>query len=155
MNLQLVLEQLSRPQERRCPIAKASNEVVELLSEHWAIFAPGCAWLCRYLISLIRSHRQIQHLQPFNHFSWISIRFILWLRVFFFECGVRAVRHPMISRVWLLWCAVSMYLPSYSITRQLMKLLELKLHCEVRMSDHGMKLNMISTRNIVLLGIVR
>ncbi|KAJ3805529.1 ELMO/CED-12 family-domain-containing protein [Lentinula lateritia] len=37
----VVLEQLSRPAERRCPIAKASNEVVELLSEHWAIFAPG------------------------------------------------------------------------------------------------------------------
>ncbi|KAJ4469589.1 ELMO/CED-12 family-domain-containing protein [Lentinula aciculospora] len=37
----MVLEQLSRPAERRCPIAKASNEVVELLSEHWAIFAPG------------------------------------------------------------------------------------------------------------------
>jgi engulfment and cell motility protein 1 len=28
--------------ERRCPIARSSNEVVELLSEHWAIFAPGC-----------------------------------------------------------------------------------------------------------------
>jgi hypothetical protein len=40
--LQVILEQLSRPEERRCPIAKASNEVVELLSEHWAIFAPGC-----------------------------------------------------------------------------------------------------------------
>ncbi|TFK75020.1 hypothetical protein BDN72DRAFT_955358 [Pluteus cervinus] len=37
----VVLEQLSRPEERRCPIGKASNEVVELLSEHWAIFAPG------------------------------------------------------------------------------------------------------------------
>jgi len=37
----IILEQLSRPEERRCPIAKASNEVVELLSEHWAIFAPG------------------------------------------------------------------------------------------------------------------
>ncbi|KAG6910017.1 hypothetical protein DXG01_013739 [Tephrocybe rancida] len=37
----LVLEQLSRTPERRCSIAKASNEVVELLSEHWAIFAPG------------------------------------------------------------------------------------------------------------------
>ncbi|PPQ63811.1 hypothetical protein CVT24_009806 [Panaeolus cyanescens] len=37
----LLLEQLSRPEERRCPIAKASNEVVELLSGHWAIFAPG------------------------------------------------------------------------------------------------------------------
>lgn len=37
----LVLEQLSRPEERRCPIAKASNEVVDLLAHHWAIFAPG------------------------------------------------------------------------------------------------------------------
>ncbi|KAG9313017.1 ELMO/CED-12 family-domain-containing protein [Chiua virens] len=37
----VVLEQLSRPEERRCPIARASNEVVELLSEHWAIFAPA------------------------------------------------------------------------------------------------------------------
>ncbi|KAF4610887.1 hypothetical protein D9613_007022 [Agrocybe pediades] len=34
----IILEQLSRPEERRCPIARASNEVVELLSEHWAIF---------------------------------------------------------------------------------------------------------------------
>ena len=40
--LQVVLEQVSRPVERRCPVAKASNEVVELLAEHWAIFAPGC-----------------------------------------------------------------------------------------------------------------
>ncbi|KAH8832732.1 ELMO/CED-12 family-domain-containing protein [Flagelloscypha sp. PMI_526] len=38
---QIVLEQLSRPDNKRCPIGKASNEVVELLSEHWAIFAPG------------------------------------------------------------------------------------------------------------------
>lgn len=37
----VIVEQLSRGEERRCPIAKASNEVVELLSEHWAIFAPG------------------------------------------------------------------------------------------------------------------
>ncbi|KAG7094065.1 hypothetical protein E1B28_007685 [Marasmius oreades] len=37
----VVLEQLSRPAERRCPIAKASNEVVELLCQHWSIFAPG------------------------------------------------------------------------------------------------------------------
>jgi engulfment/cell motility protein 1 len=43
---QVVLEQISRPEERRCPIAKASNEIVELLSEHWAIFAPGCAYFC-------------------------------------------------------------------------------------------------------------
>lgn len=38
----MIQEQLSRVEERRCPIAKASNEVVELLSEHWNIFAPGC-----------------------------------------------------------------------------------------------------------------
>ncbi|KAF9454260.1 hypothetical protein P691DRAFT_809803 [Macrolepiota fuliginosa MF-IS2] len=37
----LVLEQLSRLGERRCPLGKASNEVVELLSVHWSIFAPG------------------------------------------------------------------------------------------------------------------
>lgn len=37
----VVMEQSSRPLERRCPIARSSNEVVELLSEHWAIFAPG------------------------------------------------------------------------------------------------------------------
>lgn len=36
-------EQLSRPGERRCPIARASNEVTDLLSEHWTIYAPGCA----------------------------------------------------------------------------------------------------------------
>lgn len=39
---EVVLEQLSRPAERRCLVAKASNEVVELLSEHYQIFAPGC-----------------------------------------------------------------------------------------------------------------
>lgn len=41
---QLVMEQLSRPEERRCPLGKASNEVVELLSVHWNIFAPGCQY---------------------------------------------------------------------------------------------------------------
>ncbi|KDQ61372.1 hypothetical protein JAAARDRAFT_190152 [Jaapia argillacea MUCL 33604] len=38
---EVVLEQLGRAEERRCPVARASNEVVELLLEHWAIFAPG------------------------------------------------------------------------------------------------------------------
>ncbi|KAF7309761.1 ELMO domain-containing protein [Mycena indigotica] len=37
----IIQEQLSRPLARRCPVARASNEVVEILSEHWAIFAPG------------------------------------------------------------------------------------------------------------------
>jgi engulfment/cell motility protein 1 len=41
-SVQAVYEQNSRPIERRCPVAMASNEVVELLSEHWSIFAPGC-----------------------------------------------------------------------------------------------------------------
>lgn len=39
---EIVLEQLSRPPERRCPVAKASNEIVELLSEHYRLFAPSC-----------------------------------------------------------------------------------------------------------------
>ncbi|KAI0032657.1 ELMO/CED-12 family-domain-containing protein [Vararia minispora EC-137] len=39
----VVQEQRSRAPERRCPLARASNEVVELLAEHWAIFAPGYA----------------------------------------------------------------------------------------------------------------
>lgn len=43
---QKVLEQNSRPVERRCPLARASNEVVEILSEYWAVFAPGCGCLC-------------------------------------------------------------------------------------------------------------
>ncbi|KAG2355702.1 ELMO/CED-12 family-domain-containing protein [Suillus spraguei] len=37
----VILEQLSRPVDRRCPIARASNEIVELLAEHWMIFAPA------------------------------------------------------------------------------------------------------------------
>lgn len=37
----VIQEQLSRPPERRCPVAKASNEVVDLLCEHWTIFGPG------------------------------------------------------------------------------------------------------------------
>ncbi|KAI0765665.1 ELMO/CED-12 family-domain-containing protein [Trametes elegans] len=43
----VVQEQLSRPEERRCPIGKASNEVTDLLSEHWSIYAPGCCMLTR------------------------------------------------------------------------------------------------------------
>ena len=31
----LVLEQLSRPESHRCPIGKASSDVVEALLEHW------------------------------------------------------------------------------------------------------------------------
>ena len=42
---QRILEQNSRSLERRCPIAKASNEVVEILSVYWQVFAPGCGCL--------------------------------------------------------------------------------------------------------------
>ncbi|GJJ11519.1 hypothetical protein Clacol_005752 [Clathrus columnatus] len=37
----VVLEQVNRPIERRCPVVKASNEIVALLAEYWSIFAPG------------------------------------------------------------------------------------------------------------------
>lgn len=50
---QVVQEQLSRPEERRCPIAKASNEVTDLLSEHWAIYAPGCAYQCARAVASV------------------------------------------------------------------------------------------------------
>ena len=49
----VVLEQLNRPPERRCPIAQASNEVVELLSEHWAVFAPGCKYGCASILKFV------------------------------------------------------------------------------------------------------
>ncbi|KAF8461471.1 ELMO/CED-12 family-domain-containing protein [Russula ochroleuca] len=39
----VVQEQNSRSPQRRCPLARASNEVVELLSEYWGVLAPGYA----------------------------------------------------------------------------------------------------------------
>ena len=44
--VKIILEQLNRPEERRCPVAKVSNEIVELLCEYWEIFAPGCMLAC-------------------------------------------------------------------------------------------------------------
>ncbi|KAF8311367.1 hypothetical protein DL93DRAFT_2149672 [Clavulina sp. PMI_390] len=44
-----VLEQLHRPVERRCPIAAASNEVVDLLADHWSVFSPGYSTSTTYL----------------------------------------------------------------------------------------------------------
>jgi engulfment/cell motility protein 1 len=38
-----VREQAARAEERRCPLGPASNEVVELLAEHWAVYA-GAAY---------------------------------------------------------------------------------------------------------------
>lgn len=75
MIAQLMLEQLSRPAEKRCPIAKASNEVVELLLNHWAAFAPGCKWLTSWLH--FRAQRnvvfaQIRLRQLSSRFSWNS-----------------------------------------------------------------------------------
>lgn len=37
----VVLEQVSRAPEKRCPVARASNEVVEVLADHWSIFGLG------------------------------------------------------------------------------------------------------------------
>lgn len=54
---QLVLEQNSRAAERRCPVARASNEVVEILSDHWSIFAPGCKFPPFALLLLLNRAR--------------------------------------------------------------------------------------------------
>ncbi|KAG8886764.1 hypothetical protein FRB98_001029 [Tulasnella sp. 332] len=56
---EVILEQLSRPAERRCPVAKASNEVVELLSEHYQVFGPGYSTsssFCPYFLWFHRVH---------------------------------------------------------------------------------------------------
>ncbi|KAL4250206.1 ELMO/CED-12 family-domain-containing protein [Abortiporus biennis] len=53
----VVQEQLSRPEERRCPIAKASNDVVDLLSEHWAIFGPGYSTSTTFQPFFLNFHR--------------------------------------------------------------------------------------------------
>ncbi|EJD43836.1 hypothetical protein AURDEDRAFT_104563 [Auricularia subglabra TFB-10046 SS5] len=37
----VVLEQVNRAPERRCAVARASNEVVEVLADHWSIFGLG------------------------------------------------------------------------------------------------------------------
>jgi engulfment/cell motility protein 1 len=41
VDLQMVLEQVHRPFERRCPFAKASIEVTDLLSDYWNVTANG------------------------------------------------------------------------------------------------------------------
>ncbi|KAG9001483.1 hypothetical protein FRB94_006575 [Tulasnella sp. JGI-2019a] len=53
----VVLEQLSRPAERRCPVAKASNEVVELLSDHYQIFSPGYSTSSSFYPYFLSFHR--------------------------------------------------------------------------------------------------
>ncbi|KAF8623031.1 hypothetical protein AX15_006543 [Amanita polypyramis BW_CC] len=61
----LVLEQLSRPQERRCLLGKASNEVVELLADHWEIFGPGYATSTTFqpfLLDFYKVHSLATHL---------------------------------------------------------------------------------------------
>ncbi|KAG6886236.1 hypothetical protein C0993_010798 [Termitomyces sp. T159_Od127] len=66
----LVLEQLSRSSQRRCSIAKASNEVVELLSEHWAIFAPGFKVALRS--ENVRPWHEVEH--TFNEQEYREVR---------------------------------------------------------------------------------
>ncbi|KAF8605927.1 hypothetical protein BDV93DRAFT_543115 [Ceratobasidium sp. AG-I] len=53
----VILEQVSRPPGRRCPIIQASNEVVELLTEHWAIFGPGYSTSTTFLPFFLAFHR--------------------------------------------------------------------------------------------------
>ncbi|CAE6455315.1 unnamed protein product [Rhizoctonia solani] len=53
----VVLEQVSRPPNRRCPIIQASNEVVEILTEHWAIFGPGYSTSTSFLPFFLGFHR--------------------------------------------------------------------------------------------------
>ncbi|KAG8735510.1 hypothetical protein FRC10_010425 [Ceratobasidium sp. 414] len=53
----VILEQVSRPPNRRCPIIRASNEVVELLTEHWAIFGPGYSTSTSFLPFFLAFHR--------------------------------------------------------------------------------------------------
>ena len=75
----VVTEQISRPPERRCPIARASNEIVELLSEHWAIFAPGCRLISGFRDSLRTDFQaQILRLRPSSLSSSIITKCMLW-----------------------------------------------------------------------------
>lgn len=53
----VILEQVSRPPNRRCPVIQASNEVVELLTEHWAIFGPGYSTSTSFLPFFLAFHR--------------------------------------------------------------------------------------------------
>ncbi|CAE6413156.1 unnamed protein product [Rhizoctonia solani] len=53
----VILEQVSRPSSRRCPIIQASNEVVEILTEHWAIFGPGYSTSTSFLPFFLAFHR--------------------------------------------------------------------------------------------------
>ena len=56
----MVLEQVSHPAKRQCPVAKASNKIVELLSEHWAIFAPGCE--CQHWVRIELTADDLSHI---------------------------------------------------------------------------------------------
>ncbi|CUA68886.1 hypothetical protein RSOLAG22IIIB_08133 [Rhizoctonia solani] len=54
---QTIVKQVSRPPSRRCPIIQASNEVVEILTEHWAIFGPGYSTSTSFLPFFLAFHR--------------------------------------------------------------------------------------------------
>lgn len=53
----VILEQVSRPPNRRCPIIQASNEVVEILTEHWAIFGSGYSTSTSFMPFFLAFHR--------------------------------------------------------------------------------------------------
>ncbi|KZT55823.1 hypothetical protein CALCODRAFT_556244 [Calocera cornea HHB12733] len=52
----MILAQANRDPQRRCPFAQASNEVVELLAEHWNIFS-GYSTSTSYQPFLLAFHR--------------------------------------------------------------------------------------------------
>src|SRR5260221_10337433 len=104
----MIQEQLSRLEERRCPIAKASNEVVELLSEHWNIFAPGCRLKFQCFLFNHLELLQILPRRPSSH-SFSTSRGCMHLpHSFSSVCGQKVVLHQAIS------VALS---PSYAVSK--------------------------------------
>jgi engulfment/cell motility protein 1 len=90
----VVQEQNSRPAQRRCPLARASNEVVELLSEYWGVLAPGCTFSTQMGFS--RRPDNIVTMQmrrlPSSSLSFsTSTKFTHLLLIFSSRCGMRAV----------------------------------------------------------------
>ncbi|KAJ6607513.1 hypothetical protein B0H10DRAFT_2071628 [Mycena sp. CBHHK59/15] len=88
----------SRPPTRRCPIAKASNEIVELLSEHWAIFAPGCVGAASgdftRVVALVRSQAKVA-LRSENVRTWHEVEHE------FNDCEYRGVRERQMKELEL------------------------------------------------------
>src|SRR5579863_3605863 len=90
----VVQEQNSRPTERRCPLARASNEVVELLSEYWGVLAPGCMFFLSMRLRGCPDNvvaLQMRLLPPSSPSSSTSTRFMPLLPTSSSRCGMRVV----------------------------------------------------------------